>query len=71
LHERLAFVGLYSPFYLSICLKNLKDFPFYMAHKAVFMAKVQIIPQPLFAKKMGQSRHSPLNQQLVIEQQNL
>jgi hypothetical protein len=30
--------------------KNLKDFPFLMA-KAVFMAKAQIVPQPLFVKK--------------------
>ena len=36
IEERLASVGLYSAFYVSICLKNLKDFAFLMAQSGIY-----------------------------------
>jgi len=70
LHERLASVGLHFAFYLSICLKNLKDFPSLMAQSGIY-GKSPNSTSTTFCKKMGPFRHSPLNQQLLIEQQDL
>jgi len=67
LHERLDSVGLYPAFYLSICLKNLKDVPFLMAQSDIY-GRSPNSTSTTFCKKIGPFRHSRLNQQIVIEQ---